>query len=829
MEKFLPKILIGTFGVRILFVMIEYFKHHPEYLQAFSKSPGLFTSFLITFGVVFGGYFLYKKYYLDQEFKIKFSPLLFLLVGVFGVWLIGNLEFGIMQKTLGLTGYLSSIGAMFGNLLPVFTTLSIIFILSFVLGDRLSNFLKVKWEKENYGILNIVFGISVILFGLFILGLLGLLTKFWILGCAIFIAIFSLPSFKNFWNWFIGKGKEAEKFEFFSLETFLFIALFFLISVNIFDVIRPMPIGWDDMGVYMNMPKRIAEDAAILAGQSGQVWMLMTSLGFILWEGYVGTTVSMFINFFGGFLGILAVFAFINTIFKNRKMAIFGATFYYFMPMITFQSALDMKMDPTLFLFMVGSALIIFNGGLKLLDKMHEKTHQLSLEEKIKFGIGGFILATAFFIKITTAMGIFALLGALSFLIFNWKTAVGVIFLESAIFLLWFARIPEFTPEFIKILAGIFGVLGIIFIAISKIKKFQAKYFLDIAVSIGAGFLLVALPWASFNYSTSHEISFAGLVSGKFHERPKIDLASVGIDEHGADKQYCESTGLKEELGRYIGYDQPFFQKYFTLPWKNTMNTQVRGYYLDIGFLFLALLIGLILLGSWRRFGKMEWGLVILFSINWFFWAFVGMGVPWYGLFGFLPAIALLAMVVYDKKYGVGSDNYFKYLLIAVVIISISAFGYLRETKTFSQATVAYAFGKIDGDRYVDSIVPTYRDTVKLIDSYPRNPEDPNYLYRIGTFMPYFVKDVRRVMFSDSQLDRFKCIDGDGKDDARTLKRLKDLGFKFFVLDTNTYTIEKNPNGTLHKKYKRFIDFANKNLKILYYKPENGIAFMMIK
>ena len=225
----------------------------------------------------------------------------------------------------------------------------------------------------------------------------------------------------------------------------------------------------------------------------------------------------------------------------------------------------------------------------------------------------------------------------------------------------------------------------------------------------------------------------------------------------------------------------------------------------------------------------MEWWLVILFSINWFFWAFVWMWVPWYWLFWFLPAIALLAMVVYDKKYWVWSDNYFKYLLIAVVIISISAFWYLRETKTFSQATVAYAFWKIDWDRYVDSIVPTYRDTVKLIDSYPRNPEDPNYLYRIWTFMPYFVKDVRRVMFSDSQLDRFKCIDWDWKDDARTLKRLKDLWFKFFVLDTNTYTIEKNPNWTLHKKYKRFIDFANKNLKILYYKPENWIAFMMIK
>jgi len=188
-------------------------------------------------------------------------------------------------------------------------------------------------------------------------------------------------------------------------------------------------------------------------------------------------------------------------------------------------------------------------------------------------------------------------------------------------------------------------------------------------------------------------------------------------------------------------------------------------------------------------------------------------------------------MVVFDKNYWIENENknYFKYIFIVLIIISITAFWYLRETKTFSQATVSYAFWKIDWDKYIDSIVPTYRDTVKMIDSYPHNPENPNYLYRAWTFIPFFIKNERRVMVGDSQLDRFRCIDWDWKDDARTLQRLKDLWFKFFILDTNTYTIERNPNWTLHKKYKRFVEFANKNLKVLYYKPKNWIAFMMIK
>lgn len=844
LEKFLPKILLGTFIFWILFVMKNYFDFHPEYSSAFEKSPWLFSTFLITFWVIFWWIYAYKKFFLDEKFKIKFSPILFFLVWIFWVFLIWTLEFTTMQKSLWLTWYFASIWSMFWHLIPPFLTLFTIFVLSWVFWDRISNLLKISWEDSNKWILNIVFWLSVILLLLFFLGLFWALNKIWILWLAVLVAIFSVSSFKNFWNWFIWTWKKSEDYNFFSIETFLFIALFFLISINIFDVIRPMPIGWDDMGVYLNMPKRIAEDAAILAGQWGQAWMLMTSLWFALWDWYDGTTVSMFINFFWWLLSVFAVFAFIYTFFKNRAMALFWATFYYFMPMITFQSALDMKMDPTLFLFMAWSALILFDRWVKILEKLKNSpgTQQdkktvpgLELIEKIRFWIWWFILATAFFIKITTSMEVFAFIAVLSFFIFNWKTALWMIFLETAIFLVWFSQIPEFSPEFTKILAWIFSVVWIIFIFFWLIKKIfweqkkffqeKLKIFLQVWTSIWIWFLIVALPWFAFNYSTSQQISFNWFVNWKFHEAPDLDYSLIWIDKNWEDEEFCTSTAKEEEQWRYIWRDQPFFQKYFTLPWKNTMNTQVHWYYLDIWFLFLALLPGLFLLWIWRRFWKMEWWIVILFSVNWFFWTFAAQWIPWYWLFWFLPALVLLSMVIFDWK----NSKYLKYFFIWLIIISISAFWYLRETKTFSQATVAYAFWKIDWDKYIDSIVPTYRDTVKMIDSYPHNSENPNYLYRIWTFIPFFIEDARRVMVTDSQLDKFRCIDWDWTNDERTLERLKDLWFKFFILDTNTYTIEKDPNWSLHQKYKRFVDFANNNLNILYYKPENWITFMMIE
>lgn len=39
---------------------------------------------------------------------------------------------------------------------------------------------------------------------------------------------------------------------------FGFFFLTFLLGVALVNIIRPMPIGWDDLGVYMNFPKIMA-------------------------------------------------------------------------------------------------------------------------------------------------------------------------------------------------------------------------------------------------------------------------------------------------------------------------------------------------------------------------------------------------------------------------------------------------------------------------------------------------------------------------------------------------------------------------------------------
>lgn len=60
----------------------------------------------------------------------------------------------------------------------------------------------------------------------------------------------------------------------------LFLVLTFLIAVNFINAVRPMPIGWDDLGVYMNYPNIMAQTGDI--GRLGIVaWQSFTGIGFL--------------------------------------------------------------------------------------------------------------------------------------------------------------------------------------------------------------------------------------------------------------------------------------------------------------------------------------------------------------------------------------------------------------------------------------------------------------------------------------------------------------------------------------------------------------------
>ncbi len=83
---------------------------------------------------------------------------------------------------------------------------------------------------------------------------------------------------------------------------------------------------------------------------------------------------------------------------------------------------------------------------------------------------------------------------------------------------------------------------------------------------------------------------------------------------------------------------------------------------------------------------------------------------------------------------------------------------------------------------------------------------------------------------ADHQLDFFNCLYQE-RDPSITVKRLKALGFNSIVFDTNTATIERNSEGSLHKKVNAFVSFLNNpesGLQVVINDPRAGVAFILI-
>jgi hypothetical protein len=142
-----------------------------------------------------------------------------------------------------------------------------------------------------------------------------------------------------------------------------------------------------------------------------------------------------------------------------------------------------------------------------------------------------------------------------------------------------------------------------------------------------------------------------------------------------------------------------------------------------------------------------------------------------------------------------------------------------------------YPMGKISADTLRIRTIPYY-DQIRasVMERNTFMPDRP-YLYRVGTFIPYFIpRNLEVIGITDHQLDAFNCLNQE-RNPELTLKRLKALGFNSIVFDTNTATIEQDPNGSLHKKVQEFANFLNTpslGLQIVVNDPPQGVAFILI-
>lgn len=626
------------------------------------------------------------------------------------------------------------------------------------------------------------------------------------------------------------------------------------LALNFLNVVRPFPIGWDDLGSYLNRPRLLASYGAFIPSMSQFQWEYLTSLGFLLfgYDSWHGASFAMEINWSAGLLAVLIVYSF-GRLYLGRGRGVLSAILYYFLPMVGHFSFADMKIDNAVFFASTAALLAAF---VALLPTSEENAPPPKLSRSILL-IAGLFAGFAFGIKPTAVLSmlmIFSILAGffLGPLGFTGMSIAG------------FGILAKFGPLSLKDIATrsllpialgqstfciLAFILAFVFLAAARYRHRSAL--LPALASLGffiAGVFVAMIPWMVHNVLialpqgnvslTGTPLAAQDLLTPQvfYQQKSEVDAMHLApsvpvrmlppelkLDPHHSA---CQTSARTEELDRYWGFSQGL-SHYLTLPWRQVMNIDAFGYYVTLVPALLLFPLVLLLPFFWSR--ERRWIRLLFAGTAVFFvqWALVGSGIPWYGVGMFLGFAVLLEAFIAYAPDTPNRSIYGVLIAASIIVCLLNRFWQFDSQKNIFE----YPLGKISAEALREITIPDYDDIRNSVVSRHETMKETPFTYRIGTFISYFIPQNREILpLADHQLNFFNCLNQEN-DHALTLRRLKALGFNSFIFDTNTQTIEKDPNGSLHQKVNTFLAFINDpvlNLNIVVNDPGNGIAYILI-
>ena len=612
------------------------------------------------------------------------------------------------------------------------------------------------------------------------------------------------------------------------------------LALNFLSVIRPFPIGWDDLGVYLNKPRQLVSYGFLIPQMGSFQWEYLTSLSFLLlgYDNTFAATQAMVINWGAGALAVLSIFAFARTFLPRASWL--AATLYYTLPLVGHFSFADMKIDNAVFAMSVFAVLCAFTALFSDEDDVPPSSARYWLLAAGAFA--GF----AFGIKATAVMVIMSVLAVISGAFLGVAGFLGAGVGAFVVFGKTVLRLPDVVARFglspdVLSPSAIVTVLTLLSAALFAYALFRHKqnalrWLLSCAL-FAAGTVATIAPWLAYNNIAAGVSSPQVLLTPPNYMMADINLDST--DPPTAQKRtlpaelkvdnakcYATATAKVEELDRYWGFGTGWTH-YALLPWRSVMNMDSAGYYVTTmpALLLFPLLLLLPLFwspaGRWLRWLWAATGLLIVQ------WMFLANGIPWYGIGMFLGLAVCLAALATE-----GPDRWTRWTAGTLLGLSI-IFCLSHRAWQFNNMRNLYEFpiGKVSAEAMQERTIPHYDDVRDMILARAlQTPETP-FVFRVGTFIPYFIpRNMEFLPVADNQLEIFKCLYME-RDPQLTLKRLKALGFNSIIFDTNTHTIERDPNGSLHQKVYSFLDFVNHaelGLQIVVNDPSNGIAFILL-
>lgn len=633
-----------------LYIIITYYSENFSKINHIESATG-YGGYLLSIGIVYG---IYKYISISRETK----HVTFNFWHIFGFSLlqilIVSIAYSSAQVTTG-SPFFGNNGAssivLFGHILSLLIYPIFLVFLWKAIWYSLLQF--IKWWNDIT--LRIRFGAEVSIgLALFGLGLILLwINQFYNLnGLIVLILILGWLSYK----WWIAifneiKDKHIEFpqhekssksiFEYINPKLlsaeFAFVIISFLVSVSLINAIRPMPIGWDDLGSYMNFPRIMAINESILYGVGIFTWQLITGTGFFINQIAAN---AFYINQLWGILSVIIISCILSIIFelKDRKyilsLPILLAGIYYMMPMTIFQQAKDMKLDPALMMASVSA----FGMLWYTLREKYWKPNFYSL-----LLIVGTIVGIAFGMKLTTLMLIIASLALISYNILGICGFLGFFFIFLGIFTgghLWSNMnvwMPNENTELIRNITIACSAIWLLSLGLSVITATTKKIKIWlISVLIFIGWIALGLsPWLIKNwleakvftseqkgtlisgllwwYSSAWFNNYSAIYSSDEYAKKRKEQQSASITNDGKSQN--------EDFSRYFGQESGL-NNYLKLPANLTFQKNQSGEFTDITFIFFAFLPAILLFVWGRIYGKRKWTKFIYPS-------FIFLGIIW--------------------------------------------------------------------------------------------------------------------------------------------------------------------------------------------------------
>lgn len=558
----------------------------------------------------------------------------------------------------------------------------------------------------------------------------------------------------------------------------VFAFVLILVSVwNFIEIAEPLPGGFDDYNLYLNLANLLSEHGTFLHNLFPYAFTLLQAAALILFSSY-GIAKGLILGF--SLLSLIPLY-FICKKYLNERSSLMFVLVFYTIPSILMHSYLQTKLEMAIFFF----------GTISILYFVYW------LEERRKMYLifAALFVAFAFTIKITAVILIAAMLTMLILKVFGKSGFVSSILI--LIYVYFYSGLVSADMNdgyFLSMILLILLLISSIFVLNNFLKSKQKVFLLKEIIIFLSVLFLVTAPWFASNLLSNKPFDLKNIVYDYSSLSPKLDIAYP---------KSCVSNGASvADYGLYDANREDIFQKLFFLPWDLSMDISAKSILTNIGFIFLAFIPLFVLLIK-KRDHDDDAILIVGASIFFVLWILLAKNVIWYGISGFAFLILILVLC-YQKLEG----NLKKFTNI-LLIISISAGVFLRGNLFFSRTPffMPYLSGLASEEDFISYQYPNLLIFTEILN------QDLNSKIFLANdaVLNFFIKNNNSRVYNDQYFDSLACLFVE-KDDDIFLKRLKSSQFDYLVYSSVTDAVYE---PYMRKNIDDITTFAKKNLQLI--------------